>query len=246
MRIGICDDQPEICELLADKIKQIYPEENIIIYPEGNAVLAEADLPDILFLDIQMPEPDGMETARKLRRIDKQMILIFVTAMEEYVFQAFDVGAFHYLVKPFTDEKFAEVLKNAAVQVMEQKASEAARAKKEKPALVITTGGRHLTVRLEDLVYAEVYDRKVILHTIDEDIEYYGRMKDLEKKAGDSFFRSHRAYLVNFDYVRKYDAVSIELEKGRALMARQNYQKFVKCYLRYIADQTFLNNGIEK
>lgn len=237
MRIGICDDQPEICELLADKVKQMYPEETILIYPDGKAVLAEADLPDILFLDIQMPEPDGMETARKLRRMNRQMILIFVTAIEEYVFQAFDVGAFHYLVKPFTDEKFAEVLKNAAAQVIERQAPEAVRTKKEMPSLVITAGGKHLTVHLEDLVYAEVFDRKIILHTMDADIEYYGKMKDLEKQAGDSFFRSHRAYLVNFDYIRKYDAASIELEKGRALMARQNYQKFVKSYLRYISDQ---------
>lgn len=72
-----------------------------------------------------------------------------------------------------------------------------------------------------------------MLHTLDSDIEYYGKMKDLEKKAGDGFYRPHRAYLVNFRYIRKYDAATIYLEKGQALMAKQNYQEFVKRYLRY-------------
>ena len=56
---------------------------------------------------------DGMETARILRQKNEKMVLIFVTAVEEYVFQAFDVAAFHYLVKPFSDEKFEEVVKCA-------------------------------------------------------------------------------------------------------------------------------------
>lgn len=56
---------------------------------------------------------DGMETARILRQKNERMVLIFVTAVEEYVFQAFDVAAFHYLVKPFSDEKFEEVVKCA-------------------------------------------------------------------------------------------------------------------------------------
>ncbi len=89
-------------------------------------------------------------------------------------------------------------------------------------------------MELEDIVYAEVFDRKIIIHTMDADIEYYGKMKDLEQKAGDEFYRPHRAYLVNFKYVRRYDAATIYLKKGQALMAKQNYREFVKRYLRYV------------
>ena len=99
---------------------------------------------------------------------------------------------------------------------------------------MIMTGGKHITVSIEEIVYAEVFDRKVIIHTMDADIEYYGKMKDLEQKAGDEFYRPHRAYLVNFKYVRKYDAAVVYLKKGQALMAKQNYREFVKRYLRYI------------
>ena len=78
-----------------------------------------------------------------------------------------------------------------------------------------------------------MFDRKVIIHTMDSDIEYYGKLKDLEKKAGEDFYRPHRAYLVNFNFIRKYDATTVYMKKGQALMAKQNYQGFVKSYLRY-------------
>ena len=68
---------------------------------------------------------------------------------------------------------------------------------------------------------------------MDAEIEYYGKMKELEQKAGELFYRSHRAYLVNLGYITKYNATTIWLEKGQALMAKQNYPEFVKRYLKY-------------
>lgn len=232
MRIGVCDDQKEIREMIVDKVKKSYPAQEVVSYESGQELLDASCLPDILFLDIQMPEMDGMETARKLRRLNRQMIIIFVTVTKDYVFQSFDVGAFHYLVKPFDDEKFAEVLQNAVRQYEEQH-REVAGAVKKKPSLMITAKGEHITIPLEDVVYAEVFNRKITIHTMTEDIEYYGKMKELEKKAGDDFYRSHRSYLVNFNFIRKYDAAAVYLKKGQALIAKQNYQDFVKCYLRF-------------
>lgn len=229
MKIGICDDEKATRDLLGDKVKKLYPRADILLYRSGEELLA-GELPDILFLDIQMPGKNGIETAEELRRTGRRTIIIFVTAIEDYVFRAFDVAAFHYLVKPFSNEKFFEVL-HKAVEKFEKPESESG--KPQKPSLLITTGGTHITVNIEDIVYAEVFDRKVIVHTMDRDIEYYGKLKDLEKKAGEDFYRPHRAYLVNFNFIRKYDAATIYLKKGQALMAKQNYQGFVKSYLRY-------------
>lgn len=232
MRIGICDDQKEIREILTDKVKKYYPAEDIAAYSSGEELLAARKLPDILFLDVQMPEKDGMETARELRKRDRQMIIIFVTVTEDYVFQSFDVGAFHYLIKPLEEEKFEEVLQKAVRQVRERD-SEDAGTGKERQSLIVTSKGQHITVPVQEIVYAEVFNRKIILHTMDADIEYYGKLKELEKKAGEDFYRPHRAYLINLNFVRKYNAGAIYLKRGQALVAKQNYHDFVKCYLRF-------------
>ena len=232
MRIGVCDDMREVREQLADMVKSLYPDAMVVCYKDGGQVLEEKRLPDILFLDIQMAGINGMETAKQLRQTGKKMIIIFVTALEEYVFDAFDVEAFHYLVKPFSNEKFAQVLQKAVGEFTERKGA-GTDTGKDGPNIIIKTERGHVAIRPAEIVYAEVFNRKVVIHTLDEDIEYYGKMKDLERAAGDEFYRPHRSYLVNLAYVKRYDAATIYLERGQAAMAKQNYPEFVKCYLRY-------------
>lgn len=91
---------------------------------------------------------------------NKSAVLIFITALAEYVFQAFDVGAFHYLVKPFSDEKFAEVLGAAQVQ---SRRTCALPVRKEKYIWVNRKGIRTKVLQ-DDIQFAEIYIRKIILH----------------------------------------------------------------------------------
>ena len=230
MQIAICDDEKNIRELLKNKIVKQYPDADIISFSSGEELLLSENHIDILFLDIQMTGKNGMETARELRKKNKKVILIFVTAIEEYVFQAFDVGAFHYIVKPIDDVKFADVLCKAVDGWHSQNLDEQ---KPEASYMMINNGGVHRKVVLDEIVYAEVFNRKVVIHKLNEKIEYYGKISELEELAGDGFFRPHRAYLINFKYVEKYDATTIYLEKGPALMAKQNYPDFVKKYMKY-------------
>ena len=204
------------------------PDAVIEKYLSGDELIASGSKPDILFLDIQMPGMDGMETAKVLRQDNEDMILIFVTAAEAYVFQAFDVGAFHYLVKPFSDEKFKEVVTKAVHNI-----KRSSRLEKDEKYIMVQTAGSHIKIFLRDIVYAEVYNRKVIIHTRSTDIEYYGKLQELSDMAGTDFFRTHRAYLVHFKYVEKYDATCVTMKNGTALIAKKNYPEFVKQYLKY-------------
>lgn len=230
MRIAICDDEKNIRELIGNKVTVQYPEAEIVCYPSGEELLLSDKHIDILFLDIQMPGRNGMETARQLRKKEKDVILIFVTAVEEYVFQAFDVGAFHYIVKPIDDVKFADVLRRAVDELSSKRTQEKT---PEEKYVMINNAGLHSKVLIEEIVYAEVFNRKIVIHKLNESIEYYGKLSDLEALAGQNFFRPHRAYLINFKYVVKYDATTIYLETGSVLMAKQNYPVFVKKYMKY-------------
>lgn len=228
MQIAICDDEKAVRELLGDKTKNLYPRAEIKFYVTGDELLAREQQPDILFLDIQMPGKDGMKTARELREKWKDTILIFVTAIEEYVFQAFDVGAFHYLVKPFTDEKFHEVLANAVNQLKRTNNSN-----QVEKYMMVHSGGSHIKILLRDIVYAEVFNRKVIIHKQDGIVEYYGKLSELEKSLGGDFFRTHRSYLVHFKYIVKYNAVSVTMKNGTVPIAKANFPEFVRKYLKY-------------
>lgn len=234
MRIAVCDDEKEVQMLLSGKIKGLYPEDSVVCYGSGEELLRAGEAFDILLLDIQLAGRNGMETAAELRKKNRDTILIFITALEEYVFQAFDVGAFHYLVKPFTDEKFEAVLAAAVEQCRNRGGMERVQeTAPEERYIVIKTGGVRTRILIKDIVYAEVFNRKVLIHSMHGDIEYYGKLSDLEKQLGEDFFRAHRANLVHFKYVEKYNVSEIWLEKGHALMAKQNYAEFVKRYLRY-------------
>lgn len=229
MQIAICDDEESVRKILEEKIKQYNPNGETVSYSSGEQLLLAENPPDILFLDIQMPQKNGMEIARELRKKSEKIILIFVTAIEEYVFEAFDVGAFHYLVKPFSEEKFREVIKRAIKQYEENNVDIQA----SESCIWVKTRGTSTKVWIKDIIYAEVFNRKIILHKTDGDLEYYGKMSELEKQVGNAFFRSHRAYLIHLKYVEKYNATTIYLEKGTAIMAKQNYPEFVKRYLKY-------------
>lgn len=234
MRIAICDDEKKVQKILAEKVSRFCPDAEVLCYSSGREMLDAGEAPDILFLDIQMPDMDGMETAEVFRKKNKRTVLIFVTALEDYVFRAFDVGAFHYLVKPFAEQKFRTVLTNAMEQCRQfAKLSGMPETQEEEKHILIRSEGSHIKVRLCDIVYAEVFNRKVVIHKMKEDIEYYGKLSELEKQAGEDFFRSHRSYLVNFRYVVKYDGSTITLEKGTVPIAQKNYTAFVKSYLYY-------------
>lgn len=230
MQIAICDDEKEICAFLAKSIERLYPEAEIAEYSSGDELLLARILPDILFLDIQMDGTNGMETAKKIRRKNKKMVLVFVTAMEEYVFQAFDVGAFHYLVKPFSKERFDDILCRAVEQYQEQNITSELR---EEPCILVKARGICTKVKVADIVYAEIMNRKITIHTMEEDLEYYGKISELEQQVGKDFYRTHRAYLVHFRYVVKYDASVVYLERGSAMMSKGKFSDFVKQYLKY-------------
>ena len=230
MRIAICDDEKRICAILAEKVGKICPDAEIMIYTSGEELLGADMMPDILLLDIRMPGMSGMEVAKTLRDRDWRKILIFITGEEDQVFNSFDLHAFHFLVKPVADEKLKEVLCNA---VMELEHSASLPEKQEK-YIEIQSGTSHIRVKLSLLMYAEVYDRKTILHMKNENIEYYGQLSALEGLVGRDFYRVHRSYLVNMKYVERYTKVSVTLTGGDNIpIARREYDGFLKAYMKY-------------
>ena len=230
MRIVICDDEKRICAILAEKVGKICPDAEIMTYTSGENLLNTDMLPDILLLDIKMPGMSGMDVAKALRERNWRKILIFITGEEDQVFNSFDLHAFHFLVKPVADEKLKEVLDNA---IKELEYSVPVPEKQEK-YIEIQSGTSHIRVNLSRLLYAEVFDRKTILHMKDENIEYYGQLSSLEGLVGKDFYRIHRSYLANMKYVERYDRTTVTMLGGDSLpIARREYDGFTRAYMEY-------------
>ena len=109
IRIAIVDDEKVIKEQIKKMIEKKQTNCVIDTYSSGEEVLRSDKYYDITFLDIQMEGMNGIDTARALRQKAEDMVLIFITGVKEYVFDAFDVAAFHYLIKPIEENKFWEV-----------------------------------------------------------------------------------------------------------------------------------------
>ncbi|MCR5746388.1 MAG: LytTR family DNA-binding domain-containing protein [Lachnospiraceae bacterium] len=239
MKLAICDDEKRIRDLIAESVRDVSKSIEIEFYADAKGILAPGFDADILFLDIQMPGIDGMNAARMIRKDGRKTVIVFVTALEEQVFNAFDVGALNYIVKPFRKDRIRAVIKKAIEQAEENGYIERTLSEKEEGNesarfIMVKTGGSNTRVILGEIAYAEIYDRRIILHMNDRDnIEYYGRISDLENIAGKDFYRVHRAFLINLAYVKSYDSKSVRVADTDIPVARGKYQELVKAYLSY-------------
>src|SRR5262249_38499442 len=181
--------------------------------------MIRADPPDLLFLDVQMPEMSGFDV---LKQIDLAIIpaVIFVTAYDQYALKAFDVQALDYLLKPFDDERFAQAIGRARKQ-LEQRATTGLKERllallegKEKPSAVrplayeekflIKSASRVFFLRAEEIDWIEAADYYVCLHTGGQSHVLRRTMSDMEARLDPAHFcRIHRSTIVNISRVRE-------------------------------------------
>ncbi len=163
------DDEEAIREQIGGFIKKRNPDFHISGFATGEGLLAAGKDFDIIFFDIQMEGMGGIEAVRALRQSG-------VDAVEEYVFEVFDVLAFHYLLKPIEEQKFMEVLCRAAEEAGKRKGQ------REKQ-IFIRAKNQGYTLNLNTILYIESRGKKVEIHTTDmeEVIESYATMDDGNK-----------------------------------------------------------------
>lgn len=227
MRIAVVDDETVICEQIKAWIRKSRPDHEITVYTSGQSFLAAGVSFDLVYLDIRMEGMSGMEVARAYRGMQPDAVLIFVTGAKEYALEAFDVSAFHYLIKPLEEAKFSRVLQEALEEAKRRRSS------RQQERLFIRT--RNKTVPQGDILYIESRGKKVDIHTLKETFTIYGSMNRLEAQLGESFYRCHRGYLVNMAFISEYDADSITLAGGaRVYLARKKHGEFVKTYMWYL------------
>lgn len=218
LRIAICDDELKTAHELEHLI-QAMPFQNLEteIFLSGNELLNHfliSDSYNIVLLDIEMPSINGIETAIKLREIDSNVILIYITAYKEYVYEIFKTLPFRFLEKPASYDNLFEVIQDALFHIEETKCY-----------FFYKKGNTAFQIQAKDILYFEAANRKIQIHTKDGIDTYYGKFKKLmEQLNTERFLQIHTSYIVDMDYIVSFNEKTIALSNGTILPVSLKYR----------------------
>lgn len=160
---------------------------------ENGEKLLESDLNliDVLFLDVEMPGRNGMKVAKAIREKNKEMIIVFLTAYSEFVFESFKVDAFRYLVKPVNNQELNETL-----DAIQQKFTET------EDYLSFQFQNEMYSVKYSDIVYIEGMRDKIWIYCKGHTYRWRGTLKNMCDQLSDKgFFQVHRSYIINMNKI---------------------------------------------
>ncbi len=234
LKIAICDDEKIFCDILDEKITKVLNcmEETFVLKVYTNTEdLRKSELPfDVIFLDIKMPNQTGLQFAQEMRCKGNESSVIFISAFPEFVFDAFPLGAEDFLCKPIDETKLHAVL----LRMIEKKRT------LDTNTLWIQTNQWCKSIKLQSIFYCEVINRIIYIHTKHEVLHYYGKMEDLSNHLDDRFYRCHRSYFVNLDFVMTYANGEIILENLEHIpVSRLRQKEFMQYMLQYMKRRNY-------
>ena len=230
MRIAVVDDEASVRETLKDYIDRFSRESGtemtVSPFPSGDALIGcyEPDY-DILVFDIDMPGTNGMDTARKIRKMDENVVILFITNIAQYAINGYEVDAIDYIIKPIGyydfSMKFQKAIRRAA-QTRHQ-------------MLVINTVNGPVSLDTDSILYIEVMAHYLIYHTADREYRVRASMKEQEdtlKKY--HFVRCHKSYLVNLAHLGSIAASEAQIADLSIPLGRAYKEALLSEYMKYL------------
>lgn len=239
----IADDDAGMRILLKKAVSKIEGFELVGEAEDGNTAfcLAESLRPDVIFLDVEMPGLSGIECAKKVMDINPKTIIIFATAHQEYMPDAFEVYAFDYMIKPFKVErihKTLERIKSLSGEADEQVVKHVISHTKALDKLIIKNKEGISFIDMEDIILIQREDRNTAIYTSDERYITSEGLSELEDRLDKTiFFRSHKSYIINllmihkvFPYGRWTYVVKLRNTDKDALITHDRYEELQKLF----------------
>ncbi|MCM1057435.1 MAG: LytTR family DNA-binding domain-containing protein [Firmicutes bacterium] len=224
--IGICDDGMNTCASL-EKMVLLYAEKNklkvlIQIWYTGEELctfLEQGGHLDILFLDIELFKLSGIEVGNFIRNRmeDRGMQIIYISGESSYAPKLFKSQPMDFLVKPITQQQIEDSLA-LAVKLIE----------KSTEKFEFQNGRVYHYISYSDIIYFESVGRKIRIVEADAEEEFYGEVRDLDKKLPKEFLRIHQSYIINKTHVLRYTYEMAEMDNGTMLSISKAYRKQVR------------------
>lgn len=234
LRALIVDDEPVARQVLREEVETIDDVEVIGEADNGATALRaiEEDMPDLVFLDLQMPEMTGLEVIRRLKGGPSLPAVVILTAWDQYAIQAFEAGAIDYLLKPVSRERLLESVERARRITAREAANRVAKIQEfaeprgAKPArrIVARVGSDYLLLNADEVFAFQAEGDLVWIMTAKNKYLATQTLKALEDRLADTGFRRiHRGALVNIDHARRMSTLSSQ----RWLLTLSNKMEFI-------------------
>ena len=233
MKIAICDDEKIFLDKTHDLIEEWASENNLHIdvfkFTNGDDLLHAhgTECMDLIILDIIMPLFNGIETAKELRNIDREVPIIFLTSSKDYAVDSYDVKAYYYLLKPIDNSKFFNILNGYLAST-----------EKHHEIFLAKTHSGYRKINLQDICYIEAQNKVVdIILNNGTTVEVYELFSKCEEifSGKKYFFKCHRSYIVNLSYVSQFTKTEIFTGTGTSIpISRNRYTEFKEAYFEHM------------
>lgn len=194
LRVAICDDEKEHVNSLKEVLLRVKGDREVEIETFFSSkdflqVLKKREretLPDIVFLDIEMPEIDGILLGKKMQNLYEDIYLVFITAYPEYAVRGYEARAFRYILKPFSEKTISNILLEISKELSKRK------------KLIVQENGIEYVIPLSEIIYICAEDKYTVIYTRNRYYIDYLSLKYYEKMLLTyGFYRTHRKYIVN-------------------------------------------------
>lgn len=228
-KIAICDDEQNQIEYITSIVTSwsAHAGHSCVIrtFASAEAFLFEYEEDkayDILLLDVEMKNMNGIALAKRIRRDNNRAEIIFITSHFEFVGEGYEVDALHYLIKPISAEKLTQVLTKAAEKISV-----------EPPSVVISCEGETVKLYEADIRYVESFLHYIVIHTQDKEYKIKENMSVFENRVSDDFYRIHRSYLVSLKHITRISRTSVNIGNTELPLSRGKYDDINRAFIQH-------------
>ncbi len=229
-RIAVTDDNPTDTEYITSLVEHWAKNQNIPVqlesFPSAEAFLftyTEDKAWDILLLDIEMGNINGVELAKIIRQDNNSVQLVFITGFPDFIAEGYEVSALHYLMKPVIAEKLHQVLDRAVKNL-----------NKTEAVILLQSEGEQVRLPMSSILWLESEGHFVRFHTADALHQTRMSIGAAEKELDERFIRCHRTCIVNLTAISRITKTDVILDDGTLLpLARNAYQSVTQAFIQY-------------
>lgn len=233
IRLAIVEDEDNYAIQLEKYINKYEQESSSVFkvtrFKDGDEIVSNYKCQfDIILMDIEMKFMDGMSAAEEIRKVDKDVVIMFITNMTNYAIRGYQVDALDYVIKPVEYFAFSQKLDRALTRISKHKT---------KKSITIEYSSGIQKIDVDNIIYIETEGHNLLIHLKATTIKIRAKLKDYEEMlAEDDFFRINKGYLVNLKHVEGIEGTSCIIADEKLIISRNRKSDFMQTLVEYMSD----------